>query len=365
MPHAKSRYVLASVITILVVVVALAITGMHSVPEPERFSEYAPSPHGPIVISGPEDFTAPGAGFGCECVRQGSGTQADPYVIAGWVIRASTAHGILIIETSTHFVIRDVSIYGEASVFNGMTLQHVENGRIETSTVTGNSDGISTLSSSNLTIVNNNVTNNGVGVHLEVSHKNIVQGNSVSDNREMGIFVRGSYNRIVNNTVARNGFGGINIDGTIPQAVFDVVSGNIVTENGGYGVGLWVAANSVVSDNIVSGNGEYGGIGLSEMSYNNTVTRNLVERNSGNGISVLEGSSANNIVLNRAKGNGDGASTFDLFDDASGSGNVWSNNDFDTSSPRLSPLMYPAGVFNSILDVTHKSHKLQSSYAVR
>ena len=365
MPHAKSRYVLASVITILVVVVALAITGMHSVPEPVRVSEYAPSPHGPIVINGPEDFTAPGAGFGCECVRQGSGTQADPYVIAGWVIRASTAHGILIIETSTHFVVRDVSIYGEASVFNGMTLQHVENGRIERSTVTGNSDGISTLSSSNLAIVNNNVTDNNVGVHLEVSHKNIVQGNNVSHNREMGIFVRGSYNRVINNTVTRNGFGGINIDGTIPQAVFDVLSGNIVTENGGYGVGLWVAANSVVSDNTVSGNGEYGGIALAEMSYNNTVTRNLVLGNSGNGISVVEGSSANNIVLNRAKGNGDGASRFDLFDDGSGSGNVWANNDFGTGSPGLSALLDPADVFHSIPAVTRKSNKLRSSYAVR
>jgi parallel beta-helix repeat protein len=357
--------VVASGIIILIVVAALAITRMHSVPEPKRPAEHALSPHDPIVINGPEDFTTPEAGFGCGCVRQGSGTQTDPYVIAGWVIRASTADGIAITLTSSHFVIRGVSIYGEGSSFNGITLRDVENGRIEGSTVTSNSQGIWALSSSNLAIIDNNVTDNRVGVLLEVSHKNMVQGNNASDNSDIGIFVRGSYNRIINNTVARNGFGGINIDGTIPQAVHDVVSGNIVTDNGGYGVGLWVAANSVVSDNTVIGNGEYGGIGLVEMSYNNTVTRNLVQRNSGNGISVVEYSSANSIFLNRANGNGDGVSNFDLFDDGSGSGNVWANNDFDTSSSGLSALMDPADVFHSIVDVTHKLHKLQSSYPVR
>jgi parallel beta-helix repeat protein len=154
------------------------------------------------------------------------------------------------------------------------------------------------------------------------------------------------------NTVTRNGFGGINIDGTVPEAVHEVVSQNIVTDNVGYGVGLWFAANSVVSDNTVSGNGEYGGIGLSETSYNDTLTRNLVLGNRGNAISVVERSSANNIILNRVKGNGDGSSRFDLFDDGPGSGNVWANNDFDTRSLGPSAPTSYANVFHSLcLDV--------------
>jgi parallel beta-helix repeat protein len=345
MRRVRSRYV-ALLLLILVVAVALATARQITHPAPQRklSAEHASSPHDPIVINGPEDFTTQGAGSGCGCVREGSGTQADPYVIASWVINASTTNGILIIGTSIHFVISGVTIYGEGSDFSGIFLQDVENGRIERSAITGNNEGIQTLMSSDLAIVNNNVTENEYGVHLEASHRNIVQGNNVSDNSHVAIFVRGSYNRVINNTVARNGFGGINIDGTVAQAIYDVVSGNSVSENEGYGVGLWVAANCVVSDNTVSGNGEYGGIGLAETSYNVTVTRNLVLRNSGNGVSVVERSSANSIILNRVKGNGDGVSHFDLFDDGSGFGNIWANNEFDTRSLRLGA----AFVFHSL-----------------
>jgi parallel beta-helix repeat protein len=347
MRYVKSRYVVASVLVILVVAVALATVwrGMHSAPQPKRSAQYASSPHDPIVINGPEDFTRQGAGLGCGCVREGSGRQTDPYVIAGWVINASTTDGILIIGTSVHFVISGVTINGEeGSDFSGIFLQDVENGRIERSAITGSLEGIQTLNSSDLVIANNSVTENEVGVHLEVSHRNIVQGNNVSDNSELGIFVRGSYNRVINNTVARNGFGGINIDGTVAQAAYDVVSDNIVSENERYGVGLWDTTNCLVSDNTVSGNGEYGGIGIAEMSYNDTVTRNLVLRNSGNGVSVVERSSANSIILNRVKGNGDGASHFDLFDDGSGLGNIWANNEYDTRSLGLGA----ASVFHSL-----------------
>jgi parallel beta-helix repeat protein len=348
MRYAKSRYLLVGLVVILLVAIALAIASTHSVPKSKSPPEYS-SPHDPIMITGLQDFTGPGAGSGCECVRQGSGTQTDPYVIAGWVINASASNGISIIGTSSFFVIRAVSIHGEGADFSGVILQNVENGRIERSSVTGCSDGISTVSSSNLAIVDNNVTENRVGVHLEVSSGNIVQGNNASYNSDMGIFVRGSYNRVMNNTVTRNGFGGINIDGTIPQALYELVSGNIVTENAGYGVGLWVAGNSIVSDNTVIGNGEYGGIALAEASYNNTVTRNIVLRNTGNGISVVEGSSANKIVLNRVKGNGNGTSYFDLFDDGSGSGNIWTSNDFNTGSSGLSTLIGPTSIFHGIV----------------
>ena len=58
---------------------------------PETVSAY--TVHDPIHIDGDADFTAANG------VTGGSGTASDPYIIEGWDIDATTAHGIWIEET--------------------------------------------------------------------------------------------------------------------------------------------------------------------------------------------------------------------------------------------------------------------------
>jgi len=65
------------------------------IPFPEPASAY--TPHAPILIIGDANFL-PANG-----VTGGSGTWNDPYVIEGWDINASTAHGIEIRDSKRQF----------------------------------------------------------------------------------------------------------------------------------------------------------------------------------------------------------------------------------------------------------------------
>lgn len=64
-------------------------------------------PHGPILIQGDAGFNAANGVLG------GTGTEADPYVIAGWDVLAipGGADGIHLIGTRAHVVIRDVTVH--------------------------------------------------------------------------------------------------------------------------------------------------------------------------------------------------------------------------------------------------------------
>jgi len=64
-----------------------------------------------------------------------------------------------------------------------------------------------------------------------------------------------------------------------------------------------------------------------DSSNDNTVTGDTVSDNTW-GIVLIEGSSGNLIMSNRAKGN----TEYDLFWDASGTGNVWKLNIYDTKN---------------------------------
>ena len=60
--------------------------------------------HPPILIEGNANFTAANG------VVAGSGTPSDPYLIAGWLIDASTANAVEIRDTTAPFVIRDIVV---------------------------------------------------------------------------------------------------------------------------------------------------------------------------------------------------------------------------------------------------------------
>jgi len=98
-----------------------------------RFGAPRTPPHAPIVIVGDSDFI-PANG-----VTGGTGTSSDPFIIEGWEMDAEIAAGIPISGTTTHFVIRNVNISRATPLPNqyGIYLNHVVNGSIENSNISG------------------------------------------------------------------------------------------------------------------------------------------------------------------------------------------------------------------------------------
>ncbi|HVL48771.1 MAG TPA: hypothetical protein VM889_09465 [Candidatus Thermoplasmatota archaeon] len=99
----------AAKVGVIVVLALLTLAGASATPAPETHTRA----HPPIVIVGDAGFLLPGSG-----VRSGSGTEADPFVIAHWTIAQPTALtgalGIVLMGTSAHVLVKDVEILGPA-----------------------------------------------------------------------------------------------------------------------------------------------------------------------------------------------------------------------------------------------------------
>ena len=315
-------------ILVLAVLVAVVVgTYLATKTSPPRVeSAYPPAP--PILIDEDADFTRVDAGSGCECVRAGSGTEQDPYIISEWLLNASDVNGLAVFGTKSHFIVRRVRVEGNG-ISTGIRLKEVENGAIEDSFIANNLIAVYILRSRNLEFANNTLEDNVYGIHLEASDANRVSSNLFDGTAQVAIFVRGSENLVRANRV-HGAYGGINIDGTAGQANENVVTDNAVSATLGYGIGLWRAARNTVRNNFVKQN-EGIGIILTENSVDNSVEANVVTQNREGGILVNDGASRNTIKDNTVEGNGDGVRFFDLADRSSG--NTWKNNVYDTKSP--------------------------------
>jgi len=313
-------------------ILALVLAGMYlatKTPAPDVEEPHPIAVRPPILIGEDADFTRVDAVSGCACVRAGSGTERDPYVISGWAINASRINGIAIFGTSSYFTIRRVRVQGDGTS-TGISLNRVENGRIEDSSIVNNFIAAYVFLSRNLQFTNNTIEENVYGIQLEASNGNRVSSNNFNQIKEVAIFVRGSENSIIENAIA-GAFGGINVDGTAAGANSNLVQGNSVSNATNYGIGVWRAANTVVRSNWITQN-QGVGIFLTEGSSNNLVEANQVTENRRGGILLTKETSHNSIKGNTAKGNGDGAKFFDLED--YGSGNTWKNNAYDSKMPQ-------------------------------
>jgi len=284
------------------------------------------APHERITIQDSGEFTMPGTGSGCECVRSGSGSSSEPFVISDWEISASGDNGISISWTGVHFVILNVHVNVTAAD-NGAVLRGVANGTIQASSFYGG--GISLYNSNAISILNNTITGGEFGILLEASDDNTISGNRLDQVREVGIFVRASHNRVESNYVTDGSYGGINIDGTTGFGNDNHIVNNVVEGNIQYGLGLWEAQNNSIQGNVVSENGV--GIMMILSSTKNIVEQNNVAKNVADGIVADEQSIGNRIMGNTVTGNGNGVTSFDLHDESSG--NLWSDNTFNTRRP--------------------------------
>ena len=66
--------------------------------------------HAAIEITSDEEFTLANG------VSSGTGTENNPYIIEGWNITVATGYGITIVDTSSHFVIRNCFVDGATEI---------------------------------------------------------------------------------------------------------------------------------------------------------------------------------------------------------------------------------------------------------
>jgi len=317
---------------VLVVVVSSGVVGVFVFRIPTHVAveaRHPPEHHSQITLAAVTDFTKPGSGSGCECVRSGSGTATDPYYISDWIVNSTNTDGIDISEIDTHFVIDRVDLRGHSGN-NGVSIGGAKNGIFENSQITGWWFGVYAIRSSNMQFINNTITGNQYGIQLEGSNNNELLANRIEENEELGIFVRGSNNMVRDNSVIGNRWGGINVDGTAGPANANQIENNVVSDNNVFGIGLWLGANNVFRSNTVTHN-NVTGIMITMDSTKNIVEANNVTKNGGSGIIIIGDSTENTIRQNVARGNGDGVKDFDLYDMSSG--NIWQNNTYDTKKP--------------------------------
>ncbi len=179
----------------------LSLTSLQAAPALGTSPAY--TPHGPIAINGNQDFTQASG------VTGGGGMATSPYIIEGWEIDATGTNGISIRNTDSYFVLRNVFVHSGG---NGLYFANTLHGRVENSTLTGNTFGINSYSAADLTISGNDIFDNGqggitlwsssgititenwvyrdwVGIVLYSATTATLVGNNISLNKEHGVFL--------------------------------------------------------------------------------------------------------------------------------------------------------------------------------
>lgn len=200
--------------------------------------------HLPIYIQGDSAFTTANG------VTGGRGTPSEPYIIAGWDIDATTAHGISIQNTNAYFIIRNVKAHSGGSTYNGVFLGSANNGAIMNVEVTGNYRGIFVWMSTRVALWKGNATSNareGISI-LSSSNTNVADWN-VSGNGRDGIRVFSSSLITLAGNVVSSNQGGVSLyDSSNVTAVV-----NNVTANSQFAIALSSSTDNLICHNNFAG----------------------------------------------------------------------------------------------------------------
>lgn len=180
----------------------------------------------------------------------GNGSLSNPYTIENVTIDATnspTGCGIYINNSKTeHFIIRNVKVYSVRGPIRGIKLENTNNG----------------------TLMNNNCSNNSIGIFLRYCDNNTLSGNTVSDNNYgISLFFCNS-NKISGNIANGNYYSGI----YLLYSETNAISGNVVNYNKEDGILLVDSNNNTLSGNTANYNRD-NGIDLG-YSHSNTVLNN-------------------------------------------------------------------------------------------
>jgi parallel beta-helix repeat protein len=128
--------------------------------------------------------------------------------------------------------------------------------------------------SSNISIKNNNCSNNRCGIYLFSSSNNRIINNTANSNNEVGIpLVNSSGNSISNNKCSSNNEYGIYLG----DSDNNIISNSNCSSNHDDGINLYKSNDNNISNNKCSSNNEYGI--HSDSSSNNTIKNNNISNN--------------------------------------------------------------------------------------
>ena len=150
------------------------------IPVADQASAY--SSHARIAISGDAGFTVANG------VVDGSGTEADPFVISGWDITGGGNKAIEVINTNAHFVISDCYIHNTG--WYSVWLENAHNGTFTGNNVSSNTLGVAAVSCANLVVSNNTIWDTTYyGLDLMLCNGTVVTNNSISGSWFFGMVI--------------------------------------------------------------------------------------------------------------------------------------------------------------------------------
>lgn len=161
---------------------------------------------------------------------------------------------------------------------NAIAFHSSVNNRLEGNKIAGNNVAILLYNaSSNNSIIENSVTNNGNGIWSEFnpspSNYNNIIGNNISENTNFGILLRSSSNDLVEGNHIENSEDGICLSGSACQHN-TIVDNNIANNNNGIYLGGDPKYNNITKNNIAN-NGR--GIYVSHSSNNTLYQNNFID----------------------------------------------------------------------------------------
>ena len=235
----------------------------------------------------------------------GLGTLIEPYLIENITINAiGNDYGFKIANSNVYFRIENCTIYNSnfgsyGGSYGGIILENVSNGTLLENQVSHNYNGIFLMSSSNNKIERNNASNYvkfGILIYqdcdLNEIRENICEYNTDTYGYGIGVTINCDFNRILNNNVTGNTWGGI------------------IIRDGSH--------NNAISGNNVKANNH--GIEIYDNCDNNTIDNNLIINNYGNGGWDRSSSCQNNLWYNNYFDNPGVRNALE-----SGTGNFWDN----------------------------------------
>ncbi len=242
----------------------------------------------------------------------GSGTEADPFVIENVTVDAGNVGTPFIIEnTKDHFILKNCTIkLGAPSDDEGLLLKNVENGLIRSCHIHDNYFGVYLENTINIEFELNNISNSGAkGVEGISSHNSTFIDNLVLDNDDGGFaFTNSNWTSISNNNISYNPGGDainlincsyFNITGNylkknenaaiyIEKGYYNIISDNNVLQTSSIGIDIYQSKYCEIYRNFIANNSR--GIRLwgntfPYCSYNN-ISYNTVENSTASGILV-------------------------------------------------------------------------------
>ncbi len=242
--------------------------------------------HPSIIIVGNEAFTQPNG------VTGGSGTASDPYIIEGLEIQPSNV-GIKIANTTAFFILRNVYVHSPPNTrgFYGVAFINVTNGRVEDVTSSdlyggvvlvgssrililnshfySNSRDVTLRTSSFVTVLNNTVSDDFLGISLYNTQNIDIANNKIRGKAEFGVthepcrFVAVEASHANNLTIADNSISenehGINIGSNLCEpdvgvTIFNVTISNNDIGNNSHGIWLRNVESTSIKNNKISNN---------------------------------------------------------------------------------------------------------------